>query len=153
MTKPLFHTRSSLMSRLGVEFLTWRRYLQRRIAPYNITLKQLHVLSQLDQADYLYPSDIAEMLFCDRPTATVIIDNLEKQAWIQRERDPLNRKFTRISLTHSGRDKLAELEAVSWGIVDPLAEFSEDEIRQFDALLNKLNQSLDPIRELPLKED
>lgn len=150
MNKPLFPTRSAILSRLGVAFLTWRRYLQRNLLVHDITLKQLYVLRQLDRAVYLYPSDIADMLFCDRPTATVILDNLEKQDWIRRERDIENRKFIRISITPSGRQKLADLGAVEWGTVDPLADFTEEEIQQFDHLLKKLKKNLDT---LPFAEE
>jgi DNA-binding MarR family transcriptional regulator len=147
MTKPLFPTRSAIMSRLGVAFLTWRRYLQRNLAPYGITLKQHYVLRQLDQNEYLFPSDIAEALFCDRPTATVILDNLEKQGWVRRETDPDNRKYTRISITPGGREKLAELQALPDVDFDPLDPFTEEELREFSRLLTKLNHHLDQIRD------
>jgi DNA-binding MarR family transcriptional regulator len=153
MSKPLFPTRSGVMARLGTAFLTWRRYLQRGLAPYGITLKQQHLLRELDQVEYLYPSDIAEMLFCDRPTATVVLDNLAKQGWIRRERDPENRKFMRISITPAGRQKLAELSAVQWGDFDPLAAFTDEELQQFDTLLRKLKKHLAQIESLPERED
>lgn len=148
MSKSLFPTRSGIMARLGMAFLTWRRYLQRSLAPHGITLKQHYVLRQLDQKEYLYPSDIAEMLFCDRPTATVVIDNLTKQGWVRRDRESENRKFVRVSLTPQGRRKLAELAAVHWGDFDPLAAFSDEELQQFDQLLRKLKQHIDQIDQL-----
>jgi DNA-binding MarR family transcriptional regulator len=136
------------MSRLGVVFLTWRRYLQKGISPYGITLKQQYVLRQLAKTDYLYPSDIAVMLFSDRPTTTVILDNLEKQGWIRREKDNANRKFLRIAITPGGREKLQELAALQPVPFDPLACFSEEEIQQFETLLAKLNKHLDPIKDV-----
>ena len=52
-----------VMSRLGVIFLTWRRYLENGIRPYGITLKQQYLLRQLSAEGFLYPSDIADKLF------------------------------------------------------------------------------------------
>ncbi|MFN2285956.1 MAG: hypothetical protein ACK2UQ_16200, partial [Anaerolineae bacterium] len=65
--------RPLVIARMATSFLTWRRYLQNFLVPYKITLKQAYVLRQLTKREYLYPSDIASMLYCDRPTATVII--------------------------------------------------------------------------------
>ena len=80
------------MPRLSVAFLTWRRHLQRHLVPFGITLKQVYVLRQLVRREFLYPSKIAEMLFCDRPTATVVIRNLGKQGWVVREKDEQDRR-------------------------------------------------------------
>jgi DNA-binding MarR family transcriptional regulator len=153
MTRPLYPTRSGIMARLGVAFLTWRRYLQRNLAPHGVTLKQHYVLRQLEKSDYLYPSDIAEALFCDRPTATVILDNLEKQGWIQRQPDPENRRYTRISITPGGRAKMFELQALPGVDFDPLEPFTEEELREFSRLLAKLNHHLDQIRDGEGKEE
>jgi DNA-binding MarR family transcriptional regulator len=147
MSKSLFPTQSNLMAHMGEAFLTWRRFLQRNLTPYGITLKQQFVLRHLDSVDCLYPSDIAEMLYCDRPTTTVILDNLEKQGWICRERDPQNRKFMRISITPGGREKLAELKTIKTPDFDPFSSFTPDEIQELDRLLNKLNQHLKQIAE------
>lgn len=144
---------SLFMARLGVAFLTWRRYLQKGLSPHGITLKQQYVLRQLAKIDYLYPSDIAVMLFSDRPTTSVILDNLEKQGWIRREKDSENRKFLRIAITPAGTAKLQELAALQPVPFDPLACFSEEEIRQFETLLAKLNKHLDPIKDVHEKDE
>jgi DNA-binding MarR family transcriptional regulator len=135
---------AAVMQHLSVAFLTWRRYLQRRMVPYNITLKQLYVLGQLEKRAFLYPSQIAEMLFCDRPTATVVIKNMEKHGWVERQRDPQDRRQMRIMVTGQGRDKLAEIKrSRPASLVDPLACFSAEEIGELDRLLARLNQHLE----------
>jgi DNA-binding MarR family transcriptional regulator len=139
------------MRRLSFAFLTWRRHHQRRLLPFGITLKQLHVLRQLSRSDYLYPSQIAEMLFCDRPTATVVIRNLGKQGWVEREKDELDRRQVRVILTAEGRAKLGE---ITWAQrrggeqpADPLDRFEENEIAELDRLLAKLSERLRQIAE------
>jgi DNA-binding MarR family transcriptional regulator len=139
-----------IMQRLGVAFLTWRRYLQSHLVPYHITLKQVFVLRQLAKGEFLLPSQIAEMLFCDRPTATVIIKNMEKQGWLAQEQDVQDRRQIRVIITEKGRAKLAEIE-LPWAQIessfDPLACFNEQEAAALDQLLVKLNNHLKQIKQ------
>ena len=142
-------TRKSLqpasMGKMGTAFLTWRRYLQKQVGQ-QITLKQLSVLRRLSTVEFLHPSEIAEMLFCDRPTATVIINNMRKYGWVETRKDPANRKFQQIFLTEAGIQKLNEInqaEQLQPGtLFDPLACFTDEEKKMFDQLLGKLNKHL-----------
>ena len=129
-----------IMNKIGVIFLTYRRRLQKELTPYQITLKQQYVLNQLAKKGCLLPSEIAEMLFCDRPTATVVIKNLEKQHWVQREKDLKNGKQIMITLTAAGLKKLADLEKAlgAKSNYDPTECFTADEKKQFEILLTKL---------------
>ena len=64
---------------------------------------------QLDENEFLQPARVAQELFCDRPTASVILRNMEKRGWISRTKDPENRKHVRIRLLAAGRRKLARV--------------------------------------------
>ena len=126
----------SVLSRIGVIFLTWRRCLQKRILPHGISLKQLHILRQLQKKEALSPSEIAELLFCDRPTATSILNTMKRYGWVESGKDPLNLKKQRVILTYAGREKLASL--VGFALepsFDPMACFTKEERLQFEALL------------------
>jgi DNA-binding MarR family transcriptional regulator len=129
----------SPMSRIGVIFLTWRRCLQKRILPYGITLKQLYILRRLQRKGVLYPSEIATLLYCDRPTATSILNTMKRKGWVNSERDPLNMKKQRIILTDAGLEKLSSLSGFSLEpAFDPMACFTQEESSQFEVLLQKL---------------
>lgn len=130
------------MSRLGVIFLTWRRHLEGGVRPYGVTIKQQYLLKQLAAKEYLYPSDIAEMLFCDRPTATVIIGNLKKNGLVDTAKDETNGRRQKVWLTEAGRDKLAEMGKRSPDQFDPLSCFTPEEKAQLDRLLKKLHRHL-----------
>jgi DNA-binding MarR family transcriptional regulator len=134
------------MDRLGIAFLTWRRALARRLVPYGITLKQAFVLGRLEKQDYLLPSQIARLLFCDRPTATVIVRNMARKGWVERQQDEEDRRQKRVLLTAEGRAKLEEVRAHVWRPVrasfDPLGCFDEAERRELDRLLAKLGKHL-----------
>lgn len=142
--------RARTRARLSIAFLTWRRYLQQGLLPHGITLKQMHILQQLSRHEFLYPSKIADLLFCDRPTATVIIRNIEKQGWVSRTQGEPDRRQVRIVLTEAGRAKLVALEQSGWreveAMVDPLGCFDETEITELDRLLGKMNEHLKQIK-------
>ena len=137
-----------LMSRITIASLTWKRHLQRELLNHGITLKQIFLLNQLDREAFLYPSRIAEMLFCDRPTATVVINNMEAQGWITRERDPDDRKRVRVCITAAGREKRAAIAAAGGdNTFDPLACLSTAEQTELEKLMSKLNQHLAQLNE------
>jgi DNA-binding MarR family transcriptional regulator len=141
----------SVVRRLGIAFLTWRRYLAGKLVPHSITLKQSFVLGQLVDQEYLLPSKIASMLFCDRPTATVIVKNMEKQGWVRRERDTQDRRQMRVIITEAGKYKLSEIQENVWEPIDsafdPLGCFGEDEIEVLDDLLGRLVKHLRQLKE------
>ena len=145
--------RKTLMEQLGTVFLTWRRGLQKGYVPHGVTLKQSYVLRQLCGREYLHPSEIAEMLYCDRPTATVILRNMERQGWVTREPDPGNRKRSRIRITPAGRAKHRKVRRGMTGAgrpFDPAACFSAEELAQLERLLGRL---LDHVRSSQEKTD
>lgn len=137
------------MALLGIVHLTWKRRLQAQVARHGITLKHLYVLRQLRTRQSLRPSAIAEMLFCDRPTATVAIDTMQKHGWVRREPDPANRKHVRVVLTSAGLAKLVEVEEAhrkSGPHPDPLSSLTVAERESLALLLRKIHGRL---REFP----
>ena len=136
---------------LAKAHLAWKRHFQDRLAPHDITLKQAYLLQKLADADYLYPSRIAELLFCDRPTVSVVVANMEEQGWVQRRRDPDDARRTRVSITGEGREKYRSiagaLEEGEGPGFDPLACFDNGEIDALEGLLRRLHDHLQEIDE------
>ena len=125
-------------------YLTWERYRQRQILPFGVSLKQYHVLRQLEEVAYLNPSQIAAMLFCDRPTASVIIRNLERDGFVAREHDPDNLRRYRISLTEAGAAKVAEIRDSNLHPpgFDPLAALNAVEVKRLHNLLARVHRHI-----------
>jgi DNA-binding MarR family transcriptional regulator len=136
-----------IMSRLGVIFLTYRRYMEKTAKNNKLTLNQYYILKQLVKKEYLNPSEIADMLFCDRPTATVIIDNLKKYGYITKERDSENGKYIQVKITELGLAQVKEAAAsfAKLADFDPLSCFTEDEKNTFEDLLIKLHNNIKKI--------
>lgn len=133
-----------IMSRLGIIFLTYRRYLEKTAKNNKLTLNQYYILKQLVRKEYLYPSEIADMLFCDRPTATVVIDNLKKYGYITKEKDAENGKYIQVKITELGMAQVKEAEK-SFALLadfDPLSCFTEEEKNTFENLLIKLHNNI-----------
>ncbi len=136
----------SVIGRIGVISLMWKRYLQKQLLPHNITLKQTYLLKQLIRVDFLYPAKISELLFCDRPTASVIIGNLVKNGWVQKDHDPENKKRVRISITLLGAKKVNQvLEAGYQGdkSLDPKTILTEQEMKILEGALIKLQKTIE----------
>ena len=133
-----------VMSRLGIVFLTWRRYLEKTTKSHSLTLNQYYILRQLKQKEYLNPSEIAEMLFADRPTATVVIDNLQKYGYVRKERDAKDGKRIRVSITEAGVSQVDEAgtDMENLTTFDPITCLSEEEKRTLEDLLVKMQNHM-----------
>jgi len=135
-----------LMNQMGRIYLTWTRKLKQELVPHNITLKQQFLLKQLRKNDFLYPHQIAEMLYCDRPTASVIIRNMAKKNWIEKRRDEDNGKQYKIFITSEGLHKWDSLQGAS-GVkdmdrFDPLKCLSDEEHAQLEKIISKVLKHL-----------
>ena len=82
---------------------------------------------------------VAAQLKVRPSTATGIVDRLVRQSLVRRERDELDRRRVRISLTDKGREVITELaarnRAVIWRI---FRNFSEKELAEIDRAFNLL---------------
>ena len=112
-----------------------RRYLQAGLETQGLTLNQNKLLLMLRRRPFVYPSDAADLLNCDRPTASVIIRNLEKKEWVAREPDPESRRRVRIVLTEAGRAKADQ--TLAWG-----RRFKGD----FEPMLNIPDEDIAPLK-------
>jgi len=133
-----------VMALIGKIQLTWKKYLQASLVGEGMTLKQYYTLLQLSANPYLYPTNIAEFLFCDRPTATVVIKNMARQGWVVRERDPDNRKMIRVTITAKGSDRLKQVrqlpELRRRFEANPLGCLNEGEFQDLTELLGRVYQ-------------
>ena len=136
----------SVIGRIDIISLMWKRHLQKQLLPHNITLKQIYLLKHLMRIDFLHPARIAELLFCDRPTASVIIGNLVKKGWVQKNHDPENRKRFRISITLLGAKKVNQVfEAGYEGdkSLDLKTVLTEQEMKNLEGVLVKIQKTIE----------
>ena len=110
----------------------------------NITREQLGILLLLTLEDGLYQTQIANILGKDRPNITRMIDILETNDYIRREKDQNNRRILKVYLTDKGREKAS--------IAKPLKDrmnaaqyknMTDDEIMTLINLLRKVRKNIE----------
>lgn len=133
-----------VMGRIGIIHLTWKRYLEAPLLKEGWTLKQVYLLRRLQERS-MRPGEIADLLYCDRPTASVVIANLEKKGLVSRTKDPGDGRSRIIGITPKGRDEWERLDAriPSRERIDPLACFDAGERKELEGLLKKCQRHLE----------
>lgn len=77
--------------------------------PRGLTLAQFGVLEVLYHRGPLCASELAGKLLKSAGNLTLVVDNLERDGHVRRERDAADRRFVTIHLTPRGRDFIAGL--------------------------------------------
>jgi DNA-binding MarR family transcriptional regulator len=117
------------------------------LVPYGITPKQIFLLRELRAQHSLSPSEIASMLYADRPTTTSMLSTLERAGWITRRRDPDNGKRVVVELSPAGAAKLESVPERLWRSgrtrLDPEAALTVAERTALTRLLDKLEAALE----------
>lgn len=110
------------------------------------TLKALRLMGRLAQRD------IAKHILKTGGNITVVVDNLERDGLVVRDRDKLDRRVVYVSLTDKGRDLF---DRVYPGHLERIGEamcgLSESECDQLGELLNKLTETDVRITCIPTK--
>lgn len=83
------------------------RYYQRTVAAHGLTSTSIGVLGALAHADAVSHRELAAVVGVTPATLTPVVDALQGAGELIRERDPLDRRVVRLSITAAGRDHLA----------------------------------------------
>lgn len=119
--------------------LSVESYLNRRLAESSLTPSQFGVLETLYHLGPLCQREIAEKLLASSGNVTHVVDNLEKQGWVIRERDEADRRMVIVSLTDAGREHISGmLPAHVAAIADMMDALEPDEQEALAALCKKL---------------
>ncbi len=66
--------------------------LNQELVPYGITFRQFQVIGWLVYEGPLSQVDLADRMMIEPPTLVRILDRMERDDWIKRESDPLDRR-------------------------------------------------------------
>lgn len=78
--------------------------LNRQLSDAGLTVSQFGVLEALYHLGPLNQKALGEKLLKSGGNITLVIDNLEKNGWVERHRDPEDRRSLLIHLTDEGKD-------------------------------------------------
>ena len=96
------------------------------------------------EPELLSPLQVAQQLQTSQSGMTGKLDRLERQGLIQRTQDPDDRRAIRLGITEAGRDLIDEAFTTNLSVYQSmLHEFSPTEVKNLEALLEKLLGRLD----------
>lgn len=109
------------------------------IAHYGLTHGQFFMLVAVMEEEGLLPSELAEKVAQDRPTATGLLDRLEKDGWIERKIDRRDRRTLRIHLTpHARKHRESIMKLFEETNQRFINRFSRKEWSQMQSFLSRL---------------
>ncbi len=89
-----------------------RKLMDRRLLPLDLSRAQWSILAILSNHDGLSQSQISSQLEIEKSTAGRLIDQVEKNGWIERRPIAGDRRLWGIHLTGQARQLLAQVERV-----------------------------------------
>lgn len=82
------------------------RYYQRMVAAHGLTSTSIGVLGVLAHTDAVSHRELSGHLGVTPATLTPVVDALENAGELSRDRDGVDRRVVRLSITQRGRDRL-----------------------------------------------
>ena len=115
-------------------------YFDRELSPINIRSGQIRILIALDMQDGINQEYIRLRFHLDKATIAKTIKPLVREGYIERTRDPDDKRSYKISLTDKGREIMPVLEQTIRGWADILtAGFTGKEKKLMDDLLARMS--------------
>jgi MarR family transcriptional regulator, lower aerobic nicotinate degradation pathway regulator len=150
LPKELVASNTFLLKRLGfaAKDRSIPAYEREGVHPYHFA-----ILIALDQESHETQGAIADALGYDRGQLVGLLDELEERGYLERRRDPNDRRRHLVQLTPDGKRKLRRLRTLAREIEDEfLAPLSDAERAELHSLLLRLAEKHEP-RCAPLTSD
>ena len=116
---------------------------------HGLTLRWYDVLVQLDEADgSCRMSELAGRILASKSGLTRVIDRMEGEGLVRRERPPEDRRVILVAITQEGRDALEAARAVHRrGIGEHFVQqLGERDLAALERLLGKVSEHVRPLR-------
>ena len=124
-------------------YSTYARAISCKITEYGLTAPQFGVLEALHHLGPLALGELADKLLVTGGNVTYVMDRLEEQGYVKRERSPLDRRVVQAKLTPEGRALIADVFPGHGEFIERLsghlASAEQDELRR---LLKKLGVAI-----------
>jgi len=123
----------------------WRTLLNRLLAEHGLTVAGWAVLhSLLRQGEGVTQKELAARLLVEGPTLVKLLDNLTCKGWIFRQISAADRRANTVWLTDEARASIDGIEqALARMNNEVLETFSEEQVRQLQAMLESLKERLE----------
>lgn len=122
-----------------------RKRFDERARLIGVTRQQWRTLSVLKRHEGSNQGMLAELLEVEPITLGRMIDRLEEAGWVERRRDPGDRRVWRIHLTDAAQPILLQLKGIADSLfVDAAEGISVEDQAKLHALLEQLRDNLNP---------
>ncbi len=122
-----------------------RKRFDERARLIGVTRQQWRTLSVLKRHEGSNQGMLAELLEVEPITLGRMIDRLEEAGWVERRRDPGDRRVWRIHLTDAAQPILLQLKGIADSLfVDAAEGISAADQAKLHALLEQLRDNLNP---------
>jgi len=124
-------------------YATYSKVVGQRITEYGLTMPQFGILEALHHLGPLPLGELAEKLLVTGGNVTYVMDRLEEQGLVQRERSGVDRRVIRARLTGEGKALITDVFPGHVGLIRGLAEHLDPEEQQeLRRLLKKLGRGV-----------
>ena len=125
-----------LINRVRVELID---ALDRELSPFDISARQLFVLSSVAHGEADSASSLCKSISYDPGAMTRMIDRLQQKGLVRRVPHPEDRRAMNLELTVAGKALFPQLIAAKDRVhAQFLRGFSDDERRTLEALLHRM---------------
>jgi len=132
-----------LWVRLAMTFNVLYHEIKTELSKEKLTVPQLDIISCLDRSKGLPLSELAERLLVTGGNITGIIDRLERDGYVYRERDKKDRRIVRALLTEKGFDLYKSFLPRYKDVMRKInSVLTTEERQQLQRLLKKLGQGI-----------
>jgi len=138
--------RRSIGSLIGQAGRQWRRSVNRRLDPFDLTEATWLPLLHLARArSPMRQKDLARSLSVDSSSVVRILDSLEEAGLVERKEEETDRRAKILHLTRRGKETVQKVEAVARDVRnEALAGISEEDLATAFRVLRQISAKLDP---------
>jgi MarR family 2-MHQ and catechol resistance regulon transcriptional repressor len=118
---------------------TIHNYLSRKLAECDITESQFGVLEALFYLGPLNQKALGDKILKSGGNITMVVMNLEKQGWVQKDKDPADLRSHIIKLTAEGERFITSIFPSHIDrVVELFSDLSDEELAAFGELCKKI---------------
>lgn len=89
-------------------YMKSRRIAEDALRPYNMTWPQFGALLNLLRGDDVTQRELAGKMEADTTTVMVLCNSMERRGWLNRVKDPSDKRVNRLLLTDEGRRVISQ---------------------------------------------
>jgi DNA-binding MarR family transcriptional regulator len=115
------------------------RQFAEELAPLGVEPRHVGMLTRLAANEGMAQQAIGELIGLNPTQMVFLVDELEERGWVERRRNPADRRSYALLLTDAGRDMLAKVQAAGRAHQQRLgAALSPREREQLTSLLRRI---------------